>query len=182
MQGSVTIDGQLANQGTVVFHPVDEGPTAYGSIDENGSFSLRVGQGDLEDANASAVPVGEYIITVVVNMPSRMDETVAESGPPTPGARLTGAKYADKETSDLRRVVKVGHNVVPLELEAATEHAAESPETSAAEDVAEDASPLEKAEVSSAVEEPPAPADEAAAAGPDAERAEPQAADQETEL
>jgi hypothetical protein len=119
VQGTVTIDGQLARGGTVQFHPVEGGPTAYGSIARDGSYSLRVGQGDLSDPNAGAVPLGKYIVTVVVNMPSAKDETVGESGPPRPGARLTAEKYANKETSELQFTVKSGRNVIPLELEGA---------------------------------------------------------------
>jgi hypothetical protein len=121
VQGTVTIDGQLARQGTVVFHPVEEGwPIAYGSIAEDGSYVLRVGQGDLSDPNDGEVPVGEYIVTVVSTMPSQPDETQGKSAPPTPGARLTAEKYGSKETSDLRQTVKEGRNVVPLEVEGAS--------------------------------------------------------------
>jgi hypothetical protein len=132
VQGTVTIDGQIARQGTVVFHPVEEGgPVAYGSIADDGSYALRVGQGDLNDPNAGDVPVGEYIVTVVSNMPSRPDETLGKSAPPTPGARLSAEKYGSKETSDLRHAVKQGRNVVPLELERAS--ADEAPEESEGE-------------------------------------------------
>ena len=54
VQGTVTIDGELAHRGIVTFHPVDGGPTAYGSIGENGEYSLRVGRGDLNDATRVA--------------------------------------------------------------------------------------------------------------------------------
>ena len=121
VQGTVTVDGELAPRGRVVFHPVGEGPPAYGSIFPNGTYSLRVGQGDLEEVDGGQIPSGEYIATVVVNMPSVKDEAVGEGGPPKPGARLTAAKYADKATSDLRVSVKPGLNVVPLELEGVAE-------------------------------------------------------------
>ena len=45
-QGTVTVDGELAPCGRVTFHPVKTGPPAYGSIFQNGSYSLRIGQGD----------------------------------------------------------------------------------------------------------------------------------------
>jgi hypothetical protein len=129
VQGTVTIDGELAPRGTVVFHPVAGGPTAYGTINKDGSYALRVGQGDLSDPDAGEIEAGEYIVTVVVNMPSQRDETVEESEPPHPGARMTASKYASKDTSDLRATVKAGSNVVPLELEAATaEETAAPPE------------------------------------------------------
>jgi len=122
VHGTVTIDCELANQGTVQFHPVQSGPTAYGTIAKDGSYTLRIGQGNLNDPNAGEVPVGEYIVTVVVNMPSSHDVLVGETGPPHPGARLTPAKYGDKQTSDLRCTVNAGTNVVPLELEGVSVH------------------------------------------------------------
>jgi hypothetical protein len=134
VQGTVTIDGQLVSRGTVVFHPVSSGPTAYGTIDKHGSYALRVGQGDLNDPNAGDISTGEYIVTVVVNTPPQRDETVDDGSPPMPGARVTPPKYASKDTTDLRATVKPGRNVVPLELEAAVaEEAVEAPETTEGE-------------------------------------------------
>lgn len=125
VEGTVTIDGQLAGRGTVVFHPVEVGPVAYGNIFPDGTFSLRVGQGDLDELDGGHVFSGDYIVTVVVNMPSAATETIGEGGPPKPGARLTARKYANRATSDLRVAVKPGRNVVPLELEGAAREEAE---------------------------------------------------------
>jgi hypothetical protein len=119
VQGTVTIDGQLAPRGAVMFHPIDDGPTAYGTISENGTYVLRIGQGDRSDLDASQIHSGDYIVTAVVGTPPIRDEKLAEGEPPQPGPRLTAAKYANKDTSDLRVTVKPGTNVVPLELEGA---------------------------------------------------------------
>jgi hypothetical protein len=118
VQGTVTVEGELAKSGIVVFHPVEGGAPAYGAIFENGTYSLRVGQGEIETVDGSEVAAGEYVVTVVVNAPPAKKEDRA-SGPPTPGPRLTAAKYADKETSGLRVIVKRGANVIPLEVEGA---------------------------------------------------------------
>jgi hypothetical protein len=131
VEGSVTVDGQLAKQGQVVFHPATKGPTAYGNIFDNGSYSLRVGQGDLKDVDGGNLKSGEYVVTVVVNSPSIADETVGDGGPPRPGPRLTAAKYASQATSNLRVQVKPGRNVVPLELEGAAADPPEKTETDA---------------------------------------------------
>jgi hypothetical protein len=131
VQGTVTIDGELASRGTVIFHPVDGGAPAYGSIRENGSYSLRVGQGDLEDLNGGGVRAGDYIVTVVVNMPSAKSETVSAAGPPVPGARMTARKYSNKDTSDLKVTITPGTNVVPLELEEASADETETAPTGA---------------------------------------------------
>lgn len=148
VQGTVTIDGELANRGTVVFHPVKEGPPAYGTVHENGTYSLRVGQGDLEEVDGGKLRSGDYIVTVVVNMPPLGKETVGgAAGPPVPGPRLTAGKYAETATSDLRFTVKPGLNVVPLELEgaAAEEAREEAAEAKPKEDEAkEDEQPKEE--------------------------------------
>lgn len=120
VQGTVTIDGQLAHGGTVVFHPVAKGPTAYSSIDANGSYALRVGQGNRNNPNASGIPLGDYVVTVVINMPSTKDTTAGDAAPPVPGARMTAAKYADTSTTDLKATVKAGTNIVPLDLKGAS--------------------------------------------------------------
>jgi hypothetical protein len=168
VQGTVTIDGEVARRGTVQFHPVEGGPTAYGSIADDGSYAIRVGQGDLSDPDASDVPLGEYIVTVVVNMPSRPDDVSGEGGPPKPGARLSAAKYGNKDTSDLRHTVTAGRNVVPLEIEGAS--ADEQPADGEATEVAPATEPPDvdqkeagdqgTPEDAPTAGEPPAPADE----------------------
>jgi hypothetical protein len=192
VQGTVTIDGQLAQQGTVVFHPIDKGPTAYGSIATDGTYAIRVGQGDLDDPNAGDVPLGEYIVTVVVNTPSLPDEVVGEGGPPKPGARLSAAKYGSKDTSDLRHTVKPGRNVVPLEIEGAS--ADEQPMEGEPAEAAPATEPADADKKEAGDQETPAdapPADESAApaaepttsAAPDTESptdsSEPAAGDEE---
>jgi hypothetical protein len=120
VQGTVTIDGVLADHGTVAFYPAGGGPPAYGNIAKNGSYSVRVGQGNLRNEDASRIHSGEYIVTVVVNTPAQNGETLGEAGPPKPGPRMTAAKYATKDSSPMHVTVKPGPNIVPLELEGAS--------------------------------------------------------------
>src|SRR5690242_8764216 len=104
VQGAVTIDGELTNRGTVVFHPVGKGAPAYGDIRKDGTYSLRVGQGDLSDADGGQLASGEYVVTVMVtSLPPN-----AASDLPMPGPRVTAAKYREKSTSDLKVSVKPG--------------------------------------------------------------------------
>jgi hypothetical protein len=117
VQGTVTIDGVLADHGTVAFYPVGGGPPAYGNIVRDGSYSVRVGQGNLRDEDASRIHSGEYVVTVVVNTPAQNGETMGEAGPPKPGPRMTAEKYASKDASPLHKTVLPGPNVMPLELE-----------------------------------------------------------------
>jgi hypothetical protein len=117
VQGTVTIDGVLANRGQVTFFPAKQGPVATGPIHEDGSFSLRVGQGNMANPDESKIASGKYIATVVVNEPADKSATVGEGGPPLAGKRLTAIKYSQKESSGLNFTVKPGRNVFPIELE-----------------------------------------------------------------
>ncbi len=126
VQGTVTIDGVLADHGTIAFYPAAGGAPAYGNIAKNGSYSLRVGQGNLRDEDASRIRSGDYVVTVVVNAAAQNGETLGEAGPPKPGPRITAEKFATKDASPLHVVVKPGPNVVPLELEGAAQTEAET--------------------------------------------------------
>jgi hypothetical protein len=117
VQGTVTIDGALASRGQVTFYPIKDGPVATGPIHQDGSFSLRVGQGNMANPDESKIDSGEYVATVVVNEPANTSETVGEGGPPLAGKRLTAIKYSQKETSGLKFSVKQGRNVLSIELE-----------------------------------------------------------------
>jgi hypothetical protein len=117
VQGAVTIDGELAPGGTVTFHPVKEGPAASGRIHEDGSYSIRTGQGNLNDPDGGTIRSGEYIATVTVTAPAAKSAAVAEGGPPSVGARLMADKYAMRESSDLKKTVKPGPNVIDLALD-----------------------------------------------------------------
>jgi hypothetical protein len=117
VQGAVTIDGELAPRGTVTFHPAKRGAPSSGPIHEDGSYSLRTGQGDLSNPDGGTIRSGEYVVTVIVTAPPSADEVVAEGGPPSVGARLMADKYATKETSDLNVKVKAGPNIIDFKLD-----------------------------------------------------------------
>jgi hypothetical protein len=134
--GTVTIDGELARSGTVTFHPTDKaGKIAVGRIYPDGSFSLRTGQGDLGESDGGTVVPGEYIVTVVVSGPSPAPTT--PGGPPPAGPLLIAERYIDRDTTDLRKTIVAGENVLAFELERAASDAksqeAEHPETNSAE-------------------------------------------------
>ena len=116
VQGAVTIDGELANRGTVIFHPVGKGAPAYGDIRKDGTYSLRVGQGDMSDADGGQLASGDYVVTVMVTSTPPVDA----SDLPMPGPRVTAAKYREQSTTDLKVSVRPGLNVVPLDLEGAS--------------------------------------------------------------
>lgn len=131
--GTVTVDGELAKSGTVIFHPAKEdGQVAIGKIFADGSYSLRTGQGDLSDVDGGTVKSGDYIVTVSVTGPPAQGAVVAAGGPPMPGPSLIAQKYALKGSSDLRRKVVPGPNVLVLDLEAAEPESSEQQSEAAA--------------------------------------------------
>lgn len=117
--GTVTIDGDLAESGTVIFHPVEGGVPAIGRIHTDGSYSLRTGQGNLKEVDGGTVKSGDYVITVSINGPPVESEQKIEGAPPLPGPSLVAARYGSNETSDLKQTVKAGNQVIVLELEGA---------------------------------------------------------------
>lgn len=126
--GNVLIEGQLVDGGTVTFHPVGGGAPAIGRIRRDGSFSLRMGQGDLREADGGTVPSGEYRITVVVTGEPVPVADLPDS-PPKGGPRLMARKYASVDTTELQRHVVPGPNLFQFDLERA------GPEESAPVDV-----------------------------------------------
>lgn len=118
VSGTVLVNGQLAERGMVTFHPVGGGPPAVGRIHSNGTYSVRTGQGDLSDPDGGTLHSGEYKVTIVVH--GEPGAAIMEGGPPNVGPRLTAAKYASVETTDLERTVKPGKNLFVFELERET--------------------------------------------------------------
>lgn len=118
--GTVTIDGELAKSGTVIFYPVKEdGLVATSQIFPDGSYSLRTGQGDLRSVDGGTVQSGDYVVIVSIAGPPAPGAVVAEGGPPVPGPSLIAEKYALKDTTDLKFAVQPGPNVLVLALDAA---------------------------------------------------------------
>ena len=103
VSGSVTLDGAPLDTGTVAFHPLGGGPTAYGGIHPNGTYRLKTGAG-------TGVPPGEYRVTVAA-----MTEPPTD-GPSVPGRMITPPRYADPAQSGLKFAVTPGSNRIDLEL------------------------------------------------------------------
>jgi hypothetical protein len=155
--GTVTVDGELAKSGIVTFHPMADGKAAIGRIHPDGSYSLRTGQGDLREVDGGTVVPGEYIVTVSITGPRVENAEVSSGAPPISGPSLVAAKYASKETSDLKRTVMAGSQVIILDLERAdTVPTAEVPPESAAAE-REAATDASGADGNSATDEPAQP-------------------------
>ncbi|TWT75679.1 hypothetical protein Pla123a_31890 [Posidoniimonas polymericola] len=118
VSGTVLVGGELASSGVVTLYPVGGGATASGRIHRDGSYVVKVGQGNRDNPDASTIPPGEYVVTVVVLRDARPNED-SESGPPRPGDRWSAPIYADRESTPLRVTVSSGRQLLPLELDAA---------------------------------------------------------------
>ena len=118
VQGTVTVDGELATSGTVVFHSVDKHPACYGSIRKDGSFALQVGQGNRQNPDYNDIPVGEYVATVTIRGASYEDPNQSPGSPPKAGPLLIARKYTSKGTSPLKFKVTAQPkpNVVSIEV------------------------------------------------------------------
>lgn len=169
VQGTVTIDGQLANSGSVLFHSSGDAPAAYGTIRDDGSFALRVGRGNTNNVNASKIQAGEYVATLQIHGPSVPDEEFP-GAPPKVGPLLIAEKYTKKSTSGLTHTFKAGRNVVNLELESPSEEELAARAEAAAAKAAELAEKKAAAEAEPESEEA-TEAKEEAPAEPEAEAA-----------
>jgi hypothetical protein len=102
------LDGKIVPRGAVVFLPSSGGPSAYGLIDDDGKYLVRIGR-------EPGLPAGDYQVTITANeAPSTAD--IEKGTPPPPGKAITPAWYRMKETSGLKYTVKPGKNEINLEL------------------------------------------------------------------
>jgi hypothetical protein len=168
VQGTVTIDGELAPGGSVTFTPVEKGPTGVGTIASDGSYSLRIGQGDVGSPDSSEIPSGEYVVTAMITGPSVPSESAPAGAPPPAGRKLIADKYSSRATSDLKFEVKKGPNIIVLELDGpwanppmeeasddkAATSAAEGEQESAKADSSEGATAVGNSETVAEIDEP----------------------------
>jgi hypothetical protein len=117
VQGTVTIDGELAPGGTVTFTPVEKGPTAVGTIASDGSYALRIGQGDVGSPDSSEIPSGKYLVTAMITGSSPPTDSAPAGAPPPAGPKIIADKYGSRVTSDLKFEVKKGPNIIVLALD-----------------------------------------------------------------
>lgn len=107
VSGIVTLDGSPLPRGTVKFDPDQQGPSGYGLIESDGSYSIMVGR-------EYGLPSGSYTVTVVANEPSVPNKS--PSLPPAPGKPITPAWYREAAHSPLKKTVESGSNEINLEL------------------------------------------------------------------
>ena len=107
VKGTVTLNGQPLDRGTVAFFPLAQGPPAHGRIDASGNYAVRVGR-------EKGLPSGDYEVTVQATIPAEIPE--GWMGPPPKGNPITPAKYHNRATSGLKYTVSRGSNEINIEL------------------------------------------------------------------
>ena len=107
VSGTVTLDGQPLTSGSVKFHPVTGGPSAYAMIGADGSYSLKTG-------DAESLKPGTYSVTVVATEKPPAD--LPRNAMPPIGRLITPEKYSRPKTTDLKYDVDAGSNEINLAL------------------------------------------------------------------
>jgi len=110
VSGVATLDNSPLPTGTVKFMPEGSGPSGYGMIGTDGSYSIMVGREE-------GLPSGSYVVTVVANEPSIPNSN--PSLPPAPGKPITPVWYRDPALSPLKHTVEPGNNEINLDLKSA---------------------------------------------------------------
>ena len=105
VSGTVKVDGNTLDTGSVTFHPVGGGAAAVGAIEPNGSYTLKTG-------TSTGVKPGEYIVTVYA---AKVTAGTAKEAPKA-GKSLVADRYTNPKTSDLKKTVNAGANTSNLEL------------------------------------------------------------------
>ena len=105
VSGTLSLDGQPLDRGTVTFHPVSPGPTAYGQVLSDGTFSVKVG----DDAG---LPSGGYKVgvRVVKEIPPRQE------GDPPGFKSIIPRRYKNPQTSGFEYQIEKGKNEIDIQL------------------------------------------------------------------
>ena len=146
VQGTVTIEGELAKSGTGTFHSEDGHPMSYGSIMKDGTIALRVGRGNRSNPNYNDISTGSYVATVAIRGPSKEDPNAGPGAPPLAGPLLIDKKFTSKSTSGLNYEIKPGLNAITIAVERPTpEEEQEETEAEGAEETEEELNETEEA-------------------------------------
>ncbi len=107
VNGVITFKNAPLSRGTVKFTPEQTGPSGYGFIESDGSYSVMTGR-------EVGLPSGLYKVTVVANEPAIPNKD--PSLPPTPGKPITPPWYRNSTQSPLTQTVDPGDNEINLDL------------------------------------------------------------------
>jgi hypothetical protein len=90
----------------LVFAPVDSGKPASGSIENNGSYSVKTNR-------ELGLAAGKYKVAVSIR---EVPQNVKRGDRPPPGKLLIPEKYEQTATSGLEYKVEPGSNTIDIEL------------------------------------------------------------------
>ncbi len=107
VSGTVTLDGKPLTNGEVQFHPVGDGPTAYGRLGEEGAYRLGTG-------SESGLDPGRYKVTVMSTEPPSKE--LPSGATPPIGKRLSPERYGTVEATPFEFDVTDGNNTIDLAL------------------------------------------------------------------
>jgi hypothetical protein len=105
LQGKVTLDGKPLHSGVVTFHNKSDGPSGYGQVQPDGTYSARTG-------SQPGLRPGKYVATVTAfaaPAPSKAFEEKAS-------ASIVPARYSDPETSGFSYTLSDSGGKYDLEL------------------------------------------------------------------
>jgi hypothetical protein len=106
VSGTVTLDGTAIGPGVVVFAPIEGKTPATGTIDANGSYSLKT-------SREAGLAAGKYRASVSIR---EMPANVKPGDRPPPGKLLIPEKYELSTTSGLEYDVVPGSNTIDIAL------------------------------------------------------------------
>ena len=108
VSGKITLKGAPLGDASVMFFGENNGDTATGVLQSDGTYSLKYGTG-------FSVPAGDYRVAIVAGPPPGVASTnpadlMKTIKPPASAKSLIPQKYNDPKTSTLIAVVKEGSN------------------------------------------------------------------------
>ena len=106
VSGTVTLDGKRIGPGVVVFSPAEGGKPATGSIESNGSYTLKT-------SRELGLAAGKYAVAVSIR---EMPAEIKPGDRPPPGKLLIPENYEQSTTSGLEFDVQPGRNTIDIEL------------------------------------------------------------------
>ena len=106
VSGEINLDGTPIGPGTVVFAPVDGIKPATGSIERDGTYTLKT-------SRELGLAAGKYKVAVSIR---EMPENVKRGDRPPLGKLRIPAKYEQSSTSGLEYEVAPGENTIDIPL------------------------------------------------------------------
>jgi hypothetical protein len=105
VSGRVTIAGEPATHGMIVFHPVESGPLAASTISSSGRYQLTT-------AGQRSLKPGDYLVTITIVEPHASDSAQNVQPPET----FVDPRFGSKDSSGLRCHVEPGSNTLDWDL------------------------------------------------------------------